>query len=110
MISSQWDIVRVPFPFTDQMAVKKRPALVISSKTFNVSSKHSIMAMITKAQKSDWLNDYTIENWDKAGLKMPSLIRFKLFTLENSLIIDTLGTLQPSDITGFKACFSQIMC
>ncbi|KAF0239889.1 MAG: plasmid maintenance system antidote [Planctomycetota bacterium] len=29
------DVVLVPFPFTDQSAAKKRPAVVISSRSYN---------------------------------------------------------------------------
>ena len=31
MICSQWDVVVVPFPFTDEPGAKKRPALVITN-------------------------------------------------------------------------------
>lgn len=102
MISRQWDVVRVPFPFTDQSAAKKRPALVISAGPFNAASGHTIMAMITKRDQSVWPQDYDIQEWDEAGLKFPSWIRMKFFTLENSLIVDTLGSLRPSDVAGFK--------
>lgn len=103
MISNQWDVVRVPFPFTDIAASKKRPALVLSKRAFNSASGHTVMAMITKRDNSAWPQDYDIQQWAQAGLRLPSWIRMKIFTLENTLIIDKLGTLQPSDITGFRA-------
>jgi mRNA interferase MazF len=100
MISDQWDLVRVPFPFTDRAAVKKRPAAVLSTRAFNAASGHTIMAMVTKRDNSDWPADYEIKEWMRAGLKFPSWLRAKLFTLENSLIVDRLGKLQPVDARG----------
>jgi len=36
MISFEFaDVILVPFPFTDQSATKKRPAVVISSTAYN---------------------------------------------------------------------------
>jgi mRNA interferase MazF len=109
MISAQWDVVRVPFPFTDRAALKKRPALVVSARTFNIGAAHTIMAMITKRDHSAWPQDYDIEDWEKAGLKFPSWVRMKIFTLENSLIIDTLGRFQAADIAGVKAAAGPVL-
>ena len=103
MMSNQWDVVRVPFPFTDRAASKKRPALVLSTAAFNAASGHTVMAMITKCDNSVWPQDYEIQQWTQAGLKLESWVRLKIFTLENTLIIDTLGILQPVDIAGLKA-------
>jgi mRNA interferase MazF len=102
MISDQWDVARVPFPFTDRSAIKKRPALVISTRAFNAAAGHTIMAVITKRDQSAWRQDYDVREWAKAGLKFPSWVRLKFFTIENSLIIDRLGTFQPTDISGFQ--------
>lgn len=50
MTFERFDVVVVPFPFTDVDAVKRRPALVISNaQTFNRSVGHSAIAMITTA-------------------------------------------------------------
>ncbi len=41
------DIVLVPFPFTDQSATKKRPAVVISSHTYNSERPDLIIMAVT---------------------------------------------------------------
>ena len=39
-----FDVVRVPFPFTDRLASKSRPALILSSERhFNTAAGHSVM-------------------------------------------------------------------
>ena len=94
----RFDVVRVPFPFTDQQAEKNRPALVISnSATFNAPAGHSIMAMITSAGHSPWPLDVSIGDSKAAGLPAPSILRFKLFTLDHRLIRGTLGRLADRD-------------
>lgn len=98
MTYSRYDIVKVPFPFTDRQASKTRPALVLSDdKAFNSRIGHSVMAMITSAKHSDWPLDTPIENLMAAGLPAPSVIRLKLFTLDNRLILAKLGQLASTD-------------
>lgn len=52
--------------------------------------------MITSA-RSDWPSDVVIHNWREAGLEVPCKIRFKLFTLDDSLIVRKLGALSKRD-------------
>ena len=48
-------VVRVPFPFTDRVPSKNRPALVLSDRmAFNAPAGHSVMAMITSAANAPW--------------------------------------------------------
>jgi mRNA interferase MazF len=94
----QFDVVVVPFPFTDSKATKKRPALIISdATTFNRSIKKSVMAMITTASHSPWALDVPITDLSSAGLKAKSIIRMKLFTLDDALVIKKIGKLATSD-------------
>jgi len=98
MTYNQFDIVTVPFPFTDSNVVKKRPAIILSSqKEFNTPAGHSIMAMITSARNNPWPHDITITNLKSSGLPKPSVIRIKLFTLDNRFIFNTIGTLSAKD-------------
>jgi mRNA interferase MazF len=91
-----WDVVVVPFPFTDSPASKRRPALVLSSLAFNHSSGHSLMAQITKAKQSTWPGDFRIQNVE-AGLPEECIVRMKLFTIDNRLIQKRAGHLSATD-------------
>ena len=90
------DVVVVPFPFTDRRATKRRPAVVVSSASFNRVHKQSILAMITSAS-SDWPSDVVVRDWREADLNVPCKVRFKLFTLDNALVVRKLGTLSKRD-------------
>jgi mRNA interferase MazF len=96
VIYSRWDVVVVPFPFTDRAIAKRRPALVISDNNFNRAIHHSVMAMITKADHSVWPWDTPID-YKSAGLAHECVIRLKLFTLDNRLIIRRVGSLSRPD-------------
>ena len=41
------DVVLVPFPFTDQSTTKKRPAIVVSSQTYNTERPDVIIMAVT---------------------------------------------------------------
>ncbi len=91
-------VVRVPFPFTDRVASKNRPALVLSdAAAFNTPSGHLVLAMITSAKNAPWPLDCPIEDLESAGLPAPSVVRCKLFTLDVRLIRGALGQLNASD-------------
>lgn len=93
-----FDVVVVPFPFTDKTTTKRRPALVLSeANSFNKHIAHSVLAMITSASNSDWPLDIEIKDIDSAGLPFPSIVRMKLFTLGNQLVIRKAGALGEND-------------
>ena len=93
-----WQVVVVPFPFTDRATTKRRPALVLSAKAFNRHG-YSVLAMITSASHEPWPGDTPIRDLKNAGLKTPSLVRLKLFTLDNRFIARRIGTLGSPDQT-----------
>ena len=95
-----YEIVKVPFPFTDTKTTKVRPALIISSaKHFNAKIGLSVMTMITsvKSNQDLWPTDIVVKNLEFAGLPVPSVIRFKMFTLDHRLILGCLGKLSEED-------------
>ena len=96
MICSQWDVVTVPFPFTDKPDAKRRPALVLSNTAFNKSG-HTVLAMITTKGHRPWLGDSEIEEYFSAGLNLQCQVRLKIFTLNNRLLLKKIGRLSEND-------------
>ncbi len=106
---NQFEVIVVPFPFTDSTATKKRPALVVSNATpFNQSTQKSVMAMITTASHSPWALDIEIMDLKSAGLRAKSIVRMKLFTLDDVLVIKKIGKLAVDDCSNVNKSIRQL--
>ena len=92
------DILLVPFPFTDQTSIKKRPTVVISSERYN-RQKSDIIIMAITSQFNVELNfgEMAIADYEKVVLLKPSVIKPVITTIEKSLVIRKLGQLKDSD-------------
>ncbi len=109
VIYKPFDIVVVPFPFTDSANTKRRPAIILSSYDhFGKAIDHSIMAMITSARNKEWPLDVIIQDLKKSGLPKASVIRMKFFTLDQRLIIEKIGTLSAPDIARMRKSFMRL--
>ncbi len=97
MTIEAFDVVVVPFPFTDRGATKRRPALVVSNIGFNESHPVAVLAMITSAANAGWPSDVRLTDLAGAGLGAASLVRMKLFTLDLALIRSRIGRLGKRD-------------
>jgi mRNA-degrading endonuclease toxin of MazEF toxin-antitoxin module len=97
MICERFDVVVVPFPFVDAPERKPRPALVLSTSAFNRANRHTILAMITRGAHTHWPSDHTIVGLDAAGLRHASVVRWKLFTLDNRILGRRIGSLERKD-------------
>ena len=107
---SRFDIVVVPFPFTDKAAAKRRPALVISdARAFNRPANHSVMAMITSAGNEPWPLDTPITNLKSAGLPAPSVVRMKLFTLDHRFVLRKAGKLAAGDARSIESALAALL-
>lgn len=105
----RWQVVRVPFPFTDRSASRNRPALVLSDNAaFNTPAGHVVLAMITSAANPPWPLDCAIGDLTSAGLPAPSVVRCKLFTLDARLIRGALGQLSEDDTQRFQTRLARL--
>jgi len=104
-----FDVVVVPFPFTDRAAAKRRPALVLSKRAFGASAGASVMAMVTSARNSSWPLDVVIRDLGRAGLSAESVVRMKLFTLDHRLVLRGAGHLSPRDVRAVKEALGKLL-
>ena len=109
MTCDPWDVVVVPFPFTEKAGAKRRPAVALSAPGFNQAG-HTALAMITTSLQDPWPGDTPLTELDSAGLKAPCVVRLKLFTLDNRLILRRIGGLGPADHKALLANLRDFFC
>jgi mRNA interferase MazF len=102
-------IVLVPFPFTDQSAVKQRPAVIVSSLPYHRARRDVILMPITSQLRVSAFGEVLVQDWQAAKLLMPSAIKPVLATLDQSLILRSLGQLSARDQTALKTAIAQIV-
>ena len=100
-----FDVVVVPFPFSDKKKIKNRPAVIVSKP----ESATRTLAMITSATNPKWNFDLAINDLDKAGLQFPCSVRMKLFTLDEVIIKAKIGELGRSDKTKLKSILGKYL-
>jgi mRNA interferase MazF len=79
----RWDIIKVPFPYTDRPVRERRPALVVG--LGSPADGHDLLwaLMITSRENRPWYGDVSVTDLAKAGLPAPSVIRTaKIATIE----------------------------
>ena len=92
------DVILVPFPFTSQAASKQRPAVVVSSCAYGREHPDiALMAITSQLRPTPQLGEVWLERWRDAGLIKPSAVKPVLATLEQGLVIRTLGRLADED-------------
>lgn len=92
-----WDIVRVPFPYTDRPVRQHRPALVVAAGDLQAAHGLLWVVMITSAGNRRWSGDVPISDLAASGLPAPSMVRCaKIATIEAS-DAGRIGVLPPAD-------------
>ncbi len=102
------EIVVLPFSFMDKPVQKLRLALVLSNNPDGENGNHLVFAMITSAKRSRWESDIILRDWQAAGLKAESIVRWKIFTIEAVIIREKRGALSIHDLEAVRVGFSKI--
>jgi mRNA interferase MazF len=104
------EVVLVPFPFTNQAGSKKRPAVVISSPAYH-SNRPDLLIMAITSQTHAELDfaTFPVVDWQAAGLLKPSFAKPVLTTLEQALVIRSMGSLSPHDQLSLRQMLTQIL-
>lgn len=107
MTFEPFDVVVVPFPFTDRLASKRRPAVILS-RPGTIAEGQAILAMVTSSTFESWASDVEVSERDVAGLTVPCRVRMKVFTLAEEQIVKRLGTLSPRDAQAVATSLRQV--
>ena len=91
------DIVLVPFPFTDQSATKRRPAVVVSSPAYQAARPDVVVMAVTSQLRPENAFDIPVQDWREAQLLKPSVVKPVIVTIEQVLVIRRLGRLSMED-------------
>ena len=92
------DVVLVPFPFTDQSATIKRPAVVVSSDAYHRDRPDLIlMAVTSQVRPAAGVGEIPVQRWKEAGLLKPSVLKPLLATIDRRLVLRKLGRLDAQD-------------
>jgi len=104
------DVIVVPFPFTDQSAIKKRPAVVVSSETYHRERPDLIlMAITSQARTAPTVGEVAVVHWQAAGLLKPSVIKPLVTTIEARLVLRQLGALHVDDVAALRKVLANII-
>jgi mRNA interferase MazF len=104
------DVVIVDFPFTDQPAKKRRPAVVVQADVYNHLISKTVIAMVTGnlSRQNDPAHlfiDPATPDGASSGLRMPSLVSCNnLFTVDQEDIVKALGHLSDTLIQQLNDC------
>jgi mRNA interferase MazF len=89
------EVIWIDFPGVVQ--TKRRPAVVLSLSTYHATRPDIIVGLITSlTSKATSPTDHLIQDWQVAGLRVPSAFRAFIVTLPASAVVSTMGTLANS--------------
>jgi mRNA interferase MazF len=89
------DIVLVRYPFTDLTTLKKRPAVVLSSRSYTSRFGDVVVMPLTSQAGPD--SSLALSEWRAAGLLKPTWLKPIIGTLSTRLVQKHLGKLATSD-------------
>ncbi len=93
------DVVLVPFPFSEQLAEKQRPGVVLSADSYWAATGDLIIAQVTsRVSAPPRPGDHLLLGWRDAGLPLPSLVRSRVATIHQSRVRRRLGALPSADL------------
>ena len=102
------DVVLIEYTQTDQRTSEKRPAVVVSAETYNVSHIDIVAMPITSQGHQVDHGAIEIHDWSGSGLLKKSYIKPILGTYEREAVLKPLGKLDPRTRLALKKAIAGI--
>ncbi|MEQ1922368.1 MAG: type II toxin-antitoxin system PemK/MazF family toxin [Pyrinomonadaceae bacterium] len=97
---SRNEIVLIRFPFSDLSNSKIRPAIVVSSAH---TSRDIFLVPLTSKVANLREGEFVLGDWVGAGLNVPSSVKRGIFSLQDTMVIRSVGALKAADIVQLNA-------
>ena len=89
-----WDLVKVPFPYTNRPVQQRRPALVVAFRIAPGTPELLWVLMVTSAANRGWPGDVAVSDLAAAGLPAASVMRSTMIEARDA---ERIGHLPPED-------------
>jgi mRNA interferase MazF len=105
MAYQRGDVVLVPFPASDLLTTKVRPAVVVSSDLFRSAEGRLLIAAVT-GNLAIHRNavSHELADWASAGLKRPSVVTSWLASIAPGVVVHKVGALTAAQIAEVADC------
>jgi mRNA interferase MazF len=103
-----WDVIAVPFPYTNRPVQQRRPALIVARHIEAGSPALLWLLMITSARHRRWVGDVEISNLAAAGLPVASIVRSAKIATVETQDAKCIGHLPSSDRPAVRAQIAEI--
>ncbi len=93
---SKGEVILLAYPFTDLSTQKVRPAAVVSAD----DGKYDDIFVVPLTSKVHKLagSEFVLENWQEAGLNVPTAIKRGCILIDDKLVIKKVGRLSENDL------------
>ena len=100
---SRGDVVLVRYQASIENGAWLRPAVVVSSETYNRGRGQFLLAAVTSADRLPQPGDTVVQDWQEGGLLRQSLVTGLVFTVTPDAIERKLGALSAQDAQGMES-------
>jgi mRNA interferase MazF len=104
-----WDIVRVPFPYTNRPVQQHRPALVVARPQIAGGPRLLWVVMVTSAANRAWPTDTPLSTLAGTGLPAPSVVRATKIATIAAGYAERIGTLPEPDRAEVSASLRDVL-
>ena len=101
-VSTRQDVVLVDFLFSEDTGSKRRPVLILSSAEYHRGRQEAVVAAITSNTRRILPGDHLMDDWESAGLPLPSVVTGIIRTIKQGMIGRRLGLVSENDMVGIE--------
>lgn len=104
------DVILVDIPFSGSVGRKRRPAVILSTASYNsVGIKLIVAALTSNVAPPFRPGDGLLRDWRTAGLLKPSSARDVLATVDRAEVVRKLGAMSEGDFANVEHAIADIL-